>query len=134
MLKKDPIDVSYRDDNPEILVQNGDIKRWSTDIRGRNFYFISQGKGKTLKDYETTTHMKIDASIIETLNNIVSKASGSLRGKLILGEKSGKEIYEANLTSNNLSLSSTYLPTSLSDTEMRITYKDGIITALSLDI
>jgi translocation and assembly module TamB len=133
MLKKDPIDVSYRDDNPEILVQNGDIKRWSTDIRGRNFYFISQGKGKTLKDYETTTHMKIDASIIETLNNIVSKASGSLRGKLILGEKSGKEIYEANLTSNNLSLSSTYLPTSLSDTEMRITYKDGIISVEKMD-
>lgn len=126
--KKGPINVDYFNLDPEIIVTDGKIEKWKTDIRGQNFYLISRGEGDLFGDYSTDSQLKIDASIMEVFNNWISKANGIIRGKFILGSKEKSPIYEAFISSRNLSLASELIPTAINNTDMRIGFKDNKIS------
>ncbi len=121
------VDVDYRNNLPEIVVEKGVIKKWDTNIRGRRFYIISRAEGNVYDEFTSKTQMKIDASILEVFNNVIAKASGNLRSKLIFGNKAGERKYNVELTSSNLSLRTTYFPTELANGDIKIVYKDGNI-------
>jgi len=124
VFQKKPISISYTNPESEIIVKNSVIEKWDTDIRGENFYVLSKGSGNLGHDFDTTTQVKIDASILEIFNNIISKSDGSIRGKFIYGNKNEVEKYEANLTSSNLSFTSKILPISVAKSDFKISYKD----------
>ena len=124
VFQKKPISISYTNPESEIIVKNSVIEKWDTDIRGDNFYVLSKGSGNLSRDFDTTTQVKIDASILEIFNNIISKSDGSIRGKFIYGNNNEIEKYEANLTSSNLSFTSKNLPVSVAKSDFKISYKD----------
>jgi translocation and assembly module TamB len=126
-LDKLPISVKYQNAKPEFIIRNGLIEKWKMNVRGRKFYVLSNGEGTIGKDYETITQLKIDASFIEIFNNIVTKANGNIRGKVAYGQKKQTDIYEAYLASSNLTLTSKYLPTSITKADMKISFKDKVI-------
>jgi translocation and assembly module TamB len=127
-LSKLPITVSYSNLNPEIIVNNGRIDKWKMNVRGRKFYILSNGNGVVGKEYETITQLKVDASFIEVFNNLVSKANGNIRGKVVYGQKNLTDIYEAYIASSNLTLTSRFLPTSITKADMKISFKNKIIS------
>ncbi len=127
MFSKSPIEVNYQNPNSEIVVTDGKVVLWDTNIRGRKFYVISTGSGDLHRDYDTTTQLKIDSSILEVFNNIVYKAGGNIRGKLVYGNRKGKELYEANVTSNNLSLTTNLIPTEITKADMKLSFKNGVL-------
>lgn len=124
VVNKKPIFVRYKDSNPEIIIEDGVIKKWDVNIRGKKFYTISSGTGNIYKDFKTSTQLKVDASFIEVFNNIINKANGSIRGSVEYGSKQGKELYEAFLTSNNLTLASDFLPTAVTKAEFKISLRE----------
>jgi hypothetical protein len=80
---------------PGVIVENGKIKLWNLDIRGRKFYLISKGQGDFKTQYNVDTKMKIDASIMEVFNKIISKSTGAIIGKIKNYKYNGKDDYEA---------------------------------------
>lgn len=124
-LQKKPISVSYTNNKPEIVVEDGEIKKWDVNVRGRKFYILSKGKGDFKDIFDVTSNLKIDASIIEIFNSIISKANGNLRGKLVYRFDGEENHYEALLTSNNLSLNSKYMPTAVTKADLRISFLDS---------
>lgn len=128
ILDKPPISVNYKNNFPEIEVVNRKIEKWKMNVRGKKFYVLSNGSGKVGEEYNTTTQMKVDASIVEIFNDIVSKANGNIRGKLAYGQSEGEDIYEAYVASSNLTLTSRYLPTSITKADMKISFKDNILS------
>lgn len=124
-LAKKPINVRYENYEPEVIVEKGGIKKWDVNVRGRKFYILSKGEGDFKKDFDVTSNLKIDASIIEIFNTIISKANGNIRGKVVYGHKNAKDKYEALITSNNLSLSSKLMPTAVTKADLRISFLDS---------
>tara|TARA_Y100000768_G_C23989377_1_gene691173 strand:- start:2579 stop:6517 length:3939 start_codon:yes stop_codon:yes gene_type:complete len=124
---KKPITVNYASDSPEIVVEDGVIKKWDFNLRGEKFYILSNGEGDLQKDFDIVSNLKVDASIIETFNSFISKANGNIRGKLVYKVKDGKEDYQALLTSSNLSLSTRLLPTAITKASMAVSFEDQII-------
>lgn len=122
ILNKGQIDVNYKNPAAEIEVSAGEIKKWDTNLRGKNFYIISEGSGNLRASHRVLTNLKIDASILEIFSDFIPKANGNLRGKFLyesglLGDK-----YEALVTSNNLALSSNLLPTAITQTNMQLSF------------
>lgn len=122
ILSKGQIDVDYKNPEAEIEVVGGNIKKWDTNLRGKNFYIISEGSGDLRGSHSVVTNLKVDASILEIFSDFIPKANGNLRGKFLyesglLGDK-----YEALVTSNNLALSSNLLPTAITQTNMQLSF------------
>lgn len=126
-LKKGLIDLAYKKQEPEIIVQSGKIKKWKSNLRGRNFYIISDGSGDLDGNHKILTNLKVDASILEVFSSLIPKASGSLRGKVLYANGSKGRDYDAVVTSNNLSLSSSLLPTSITRTNMQLSFAKGTL-------
>ena len=126
VLNKKPITVRYKDNNPEIIVENSVIKKWDVNIRGKKFYIMSKGEGDLSRDFSTLTQSKIDASIIEVFNTLFSKATGNMRANIAYDVKNGSESYEAFLTSDNLTLASELIPTAVTNADMRISFTDRV--------
>lgn len=126
-LIKNPVNVKYKNSTPEINIVDGLIKKWKINIRGRKFYLLSDGAGDFKNDFLTNTKLKFDASMIEIFNNIISKANGNIRGKVVYGRKTKQALYEAFLTSNNMSLTSSFLPVAVTNADMKISFKKNIL-------
>lgn len=124
---KNPINIYYKNKLPEIIVKDGKIQKWDLNVRGRKFYITSVGKGNFYDNYYSTTKLKIDASILEIFNDVVSKANGNIRSKINFGHDGGKDLYEAYITTTNLSVSSSLLPIAFSNTNSLISFRDKII-------
>lgn len=108
---KDVIDFNYENPNQdEILVQDGKIKSWDFYLRGKNFYFISNAKGAFDKSFMLDADFKIDASIFEVLNKVVSKASGAIYGKYSLSDLKDLPNQKLKVKANGLSLSTSGYP------------------------
>lgn len=123
ILKKAPINVAYKSREPEIIVKNGEIEKWSLNLRGKRFYIFSNGDGNIYKDYSTKTQLKMDASLVEVFNNIFTKASGNIRGVLSYGNKDNKDQYEAYLSSSNLNLTTSFLPTGINKGDFKVSFR-----------
>lgn len=124
VLSKKPIFVRYKDLEPEIIIEKGLIKKWDVNIRGRSFYVLSNGKGDLYGNYQTDSQAKIDASIIEVLNSFINKATGNLRANVKYGFRDKRQDYEAFLTTDNLSVVSELIPTSITKSEFKISLRD----------
>lgn len=129
VFKKESVDISYNYNKevPQFIIDKGVVKNWDLEIEGRKFYLISKGSGNLAKNYEINNDFKVDASILETFNKIVSSANGTMRGKVKFFNNGEKSDYEATLISNNISLSTTYLPTEIKDTKLYLEYKQNRI-------
>lgn len=129
VFKKESVDIDYKYNRelPQFIIDNGLVKNWDLEIEGRKFYLISKGSGNLTGQYTINNDFKVDASILETLNKIISKANGTLRGKVKFFDKSNRPDYEATLISNNLSISTSYLPTEIKDTKLQLEYKKNKI-------
>ena len=126
VINKKPIFVRYKSTEPEIIIEDGEIKKWDVNIRGKNFYILSKGRGNLYGNFKTNTQSKIDASIIEIFNTVVNKATGNIRANVNFGFQDNEQQYEAYLTSDNLSLASELIPTSITRSEFKISLKDKV--------
>ena len=126
-LKKGPVDVFYFNNSPEIEVEKSKIKKWNVNVRGKKFYFISKGDGDFNNYFDLVSNIKIDASIVEVFNSVITKANGNIRGRLSYSESMLGETYEAYVTSNDLSVSTSFLPTSISNTNMRLSFVNNLL-------
>lgn len=126
VFKKENVDINYfyKKAKPQLSISNGIVENWDLEIEGRKFYLISNGSGNLKSKYLISNEFKVDASILETMNKLVSKANGTLRGKVNFFDRNNQGDYEATLISNNMSLSTTYLPTEIKDTKMLLEYKE----------
>ena len=128
-LSKGNILVDYKsEDGPVILIEDGRINKWDTNIRGNGFYLISKGNGNLNDNYEIGTKVKIDASILEVFNKIISKASGSIVARVDNYKKNEESNYDAVITSNNISLVTDLLPAIITKSDIRISYKNKKLT------
>ena len=135
IFKKESVDINYlyRKQSPQLILDDGLVKNWNLEIEGRKFYLISKGEGDLKKNYQIQNKFKIDASVLETMNKIVSKANGTLRGDVKFFDNKNKPDYEAKLISNNLSFSTKYLPTEIKDTKLALEYKNKEIIVQRLE-
>lgn len=125
-LFKDKVKVDYinKTEENQIVVSDGIIKNWNVNIRGSNFYIISKGSGNINKSYNIVSNLKVDASLLEVFNVIVSKANGTIISKLHHFKKNGVEDYSAKLISNDLELNSDFMPLTLTKGNTLLLYKD----------
>lgn len=121
-VKKGVIDVDYNNPKPEIVVESGLVQKWDTNVRGKNFYIISEGGGDLRENHRILTNVKVDASLLEIFSEFIPKANGNLRGKFLYESSFFGNKYEALVTSNNLSLSSNLLPTAITQTNMQLSF------------
>jgi translocation and assembly module TamB len=134
LFKKDRVDIdyNYRSDNPQFLIEDGVIKNWDLELEGRKFYLISKGVGDLKSKFDITNSFKVDASILETFNKVISKSNGTIRGKFDFYNRGRGQDYNAKLLSNNLSFSTSLLPTEIKNTKLEIDYKDKTFIIKSL--
>ena len=134
LFKKDKVNINYnyRSSNPQFLIENGVVKNWDLELEGRKFYLVSKGFGDLKSKFDITNSFKVDASILETFNKLVSKSNGTIRGRLNFYNKDGIEDYDAKIISNNLSFSTTFLPTEVKNTRLEIDYKNKTFFIKSL--
>lgn len=125
LFKKGGINVEYLNDSDNITVIKGKINKWSLDIKGDKFYLISNAEGNFANYYDVSTKVKIDASIAEVFNKLVSKASGELLGQHRSFKNKNFNKTELYFLSNNLSLTTSFLPTAITDSDIRIAYKQN---------
>jgi len=125
-LKKDKIKVDFQSKIGvnQIVVENGEIKNWNVDIRGSKFNLISKGTGNITEDYKISSKIKLDASLLEIFNVIVSKASGTIVGNIENYKRNNVEDYDAKIISNDLELNSDFMPLALTKGNMLLTYKN----------
>lgn len=127
-LKKFPVDVNYYNGKPEVIVNSGKVEVWDMNLRGKEFYILSQGTGDFNSLYDITTRLQMDASLLEIFNDIVTKANGSLRAKFHFFKDKLLQDYTAFLTSNDLSLVTSFIPTGISKTDMKLSLKSKKLT------
>jgi translocation and assembly module TamB len=134
-LNKDKVKVDYQSEKGinQIVVEKGVIKKWDVDIRGSKFNFISKGKGNITKDYNISSKVKIDASLLEIFNVLISKASGTIVGNIENYKKNKVEDYDAKIISNDLELNSDFMPLTLTKGNMLLTYKKKIVMLKKLN-
>ncbi len=110
-LHKDLINLKYeRPDFEEIKILNDIIKKWSFYIRGQNFYFISKATGAFYKTFNLDTDFKVDASIFEVFNKVISKATGPIYGKYKISNLKDLSNQKLKLSADDLSLSTSGYP------------------------
>lgn len=132
-LNRDKINVKYRQRNPEIEVKNGKIKNWNVNVKGRGFYLISSASGDLLREYTSESFLKIDASVLELFNQIFTSVSGNIRAKVSYENSSNKkDNLEAFITSNNLSFNTKILPTTVSNTNLLLSFKNKVLNVEKL--
>jgi translocation and assembly module TamB len=135
IFKKDRvnIDYRYRSSNPQFQIDNGVVKNWDLELEGRKFYFISKGSGDLKKKYDIANSFKVDASILETFNKVISKSNGTIRGKLNFNNDGSGQDYDATIVSNNLSFSTSLLPTEVKNTKLLIEYENKTLLVKNLN-
>jgi len=135
VFKKDRVDIEYlyRSDNPQFAINNGEISNWDLELEGRKFYLISKGKGDLKNSFKITNDFKIDASVLETMNRVISRSNGTFRGKVNFFNKGKEQDYEATVISNNLAFTTSYLPTEIKDTKLFLDYRDSTIFVRKLN-
>lgn len=114
--KKDIIDLVY--ENPEISeikIKNKKVENWKVYVRGRNAYFISQARGAFDKKISMETDFKVDASIFEVLNKIISKGNGAIYGKYKVNDIKEVESQKLQLKADGISLGLKSYPIRLED-------------------
>lgn len=123
-LNKGSVDLKYESKGQkQIVVSSGKIKKWDVNIRGKKFYIASKGKGDIAKKYDIKTRVKADANLLEVFNELISKSSGTLLGSIHNYKNGDDEDYVAKLVSNNLTMSSDYMPLALSKGDLLVNYK-----------
>jgi translocation and assembly module TamB len=124
---KYPVDINYYNSEAEVIVENGEIKKWDVNIRNRGNYIISRGEGNLYKDYNVKSKVKLHASLLEIFNPIISKADGEIRGLVEYDKSNGKEEISAIAKSNNLSLTTKYLPTSVTNSKLELSLENSVL-------
>lgn len=125
-LKKSNVDIDYMNKKNEdlITVNKGVIENWDFQIRGENFQLISKAEGNFLGEYEINSRIKIDASILEIFDGLITKSSGAVLGKFVSYKKGNEEDYEAIITSNNLAIATDLVPTEVKNSIVKLSYKN----------
>ncbi len=124
-LKKDDLYLDYSNkEGPQILVDSGAIKKWNISLKGRRIYLISNGEGDFRDIYDIDNKFKIDGSVLEVFNNIVSQSNGTLRARAKFYKNLLKEDYEATILGDNLSLSSDKLPSTITQGDFKLEYRN----------
>ena len=119
--EKDSIDFSYENEaENEILIKDGDIKKWMFYLRGKNLYFISNAKGSFNGDLNLETDFKVDASIFEIMNKVVSKANGPIYGKYKVTDISDFSKQKIKLKTDGITLSTANYPLRFEDIKFLI--------------
>tara|TARA_Y100000780_G_scaffold232593_1_gene268267 strand:+ start:123225 stop:127208 length:3984 start_codon:yes stop_codon:yes gene_type:complete len=124
-LEKDKLKLNYANTGqPQIIVKKGEIQRWNIELGGRRVFLVSKGSGTLGSSYDIDNKFKIDASILEVFNSLVSSSSGTIRAKAKFYKNIFKEDYEAKVIGNEISLSSDKLPTEISNSDFAASYKN----------
>ena len=119
--EKDSIDFSYENETEnEIIIENGDIKKWMFYLRGKNLYFISNAKGSFNGDLNLETDFKVDASIFEIMNKVVSKANGPIYGKYKITDIRDFSKQKIKLKTDGITLSTANYPLRFEDIKFLI--------------
>lgn len=128
-LEKNKLRLSYSNKGePQIIVRKGEIKRWNLELGGRRIFLVSKGEGTLGSNYDIDNKFKIDASILEIFNSVVSSSSGTIRSKARFYKNLFKEDYEAKVIGNEISISSDKLPTEIANADFSASYKDRALT------
>lgn len=123
-LSKGKVKLEYQNrGGAQIIVQEGEIKNWDVDIRGSKFYISSKGEGDINSRYDIKTRVKADATLLEVFNVLISKSSGTLLGSVHNYKTLFDEDYVAKLVSNNLTMSSDFVPVELKRGDLLVSYK-----------
>jgi translocation and assembly module TamB len=126
-LLKYPVDINYKNKNAEVIVEKGNIKKWDLNIRNRGNYIKSKGEGNLNKQYDVKSKFKLHASLLEVFNPIVSKADGEIRGLIEYTKNGDVEDVKAIAKSNNLSLTTKYLPTSVTNSKLELSFEKNVL-------
>lgn len=126
-IEKAPVSLNYIQFKPEIRVKDTKVKKWSMNIRGKKIYILSKADGSLGERLRVTNHFKVDSSILEIFGKYISKASGNLRSKVELFSTPDSFNYYVEASSNNLAISSPFVPVPITNGKMFITAKDNKI-------
>lgn len=124
-LRRLPVNLEYKSLEPEIIVVGGNIKKWNINLRNKGNYIYSNGSGDLASNYSVTSKAKLHASLLEILEPIISKSQGDLRGYINYSKTKNNEEFSAVVRSNNLSLTTKYLPTTVTNSQLELAYENG---------
>ncbi|MEX0798202.1 MAG: translocation/assembly module TamB domain-containing protein [Bacteriovoracaceae bacterium] len=132
-LAKDRLNLKYvNGEGPQIIVEEGDIKRWDIELKGQRVYLISKGEGSFRSRYDIDNQFKIDASFFEVFNAVISQAGGTIRARARFFKNFFTQDYQATLVSDDLSISSDKIPTEINAADFKVSYKDKKLELESL--
>ncbi len=123
-IKKDKVELSYKNSTPEIIIENGKLHRWDLKLFGKKIYFLSQGKGDLINRLDIESKAKIDASLLEVFDKLILNSSGTLLGAIKNSFQKNEHKYSAKLISSDLLLSSALTPFTFTKGNMLLTYKN----------
>lgn len=134
LLKKGTLEIDHVNRGPaQVLVDRGQIKRWDLELKGNRAYLVSKGTGALNGNYDIDNRMKADAGVLEAFNNIIAQSSGTVRAKVRFFKNYFNEDYEAVLLGDNVSVSSGRLPTAITDSNFKLSYKDKRLDLEKMD-
>ena len=125
VLSKYPVEIDYKNTDSEIILKDGKVLKWNLNVRNRGNYIISVAKGEFPNDFISETRLKIHASLLEVFNPYISKANGDLRGLIKYSKTLKDSEFEAIAKSSNLSLTTKFLPTAITKSNLEIKFEKG---------
>lgn len=123
-IKKGDVKLNYKNNKKNIIINNGKIEKWKIKIPGSDFSIASKGKGSLTNDYNIGSRIIFDASLFEIFNNVIAKSDGAIIIQTKHFQNNRVEDYEVSAISNNFSLSTDFLPTSITKSSFKSIYRD----------
>ena len=113
---------------PNIILSQGKIEKWSLNAAGNKVYLSTQGKGDLSRDYNIKTLFSLDSSLFEIFENFVTQAQGNIDGEFKSYRSGDDHDYTALIFTDGLSATSPYIPTQLDKTKFNLSYKNREIS------
>lgn len=121
-IQKNELNLNYTNLKPEIIVENGLVKKWEVKLEDEKNYIRSNGKGNLKSEFEVKSYLKLDASILEIFNQYIAKSSGTLRSKVVWSDT--QELKRIDFLSTGLTVDTKKFPLRFSDGNLRLSYYD----------
>ncbi len=132
-IKRDHINVNYKNTNENIVVKNGEIKNWDLNIKGDFFSLVSKARGFLGDKFQIKSKAHIDASILEIYENLIAKSSGTFYFTHELEGGGKTQDVDLVIYSNDFSLVTDLLPVQILKSSLKSKYKNGIFHLDYLD-
>jgi hypothetical protein len=125
-LKYSDIFLNYFSPTPEVIIKNGDIKKWDIFMPGEGIKFQSKGKGDLKDSFDIFVDTKIKAKILENFNKVFARSDGYLYAKGEFYKKLLSEDYKMLIYSNDLSFTTEGFPFVSNGNRFYIEFINGV--------